>query len=124
MYKILVVDDTPVIQEFLKEVLNDDGFEVDIAADGATGYNMAMANDYVVIICDVHMPIMNGPDMVKKIMLAKPNAAIIMTDSLPGKMAEKATAVGAIGCLAKPFALDELRTTISRVISARNSEVT
>ncbi len=120
-HKILVVDDTQVIRDFLQEVLTDSGYSVDLASDGKTGCQMALDNDYDIIFCDVHMPVMNGLDLVKKIRQTKPDAAIVMTDSLPGKIAEEATAAGAICCLAKPFALDDLRDVVERLGGAKKS---
>jgi two-component system response regulator (stage 0 sporulation protein F) len=118
-YKILVVDDTSVIREFLKEVLTDMGFEVELAENGQIGYDMLLAGNYTLIFSDVHMPVMNGEEMVRKIKQLKPEIPIIMTDSYPDKLALKATNAGAICCLAKPFDLNELRKIINRIIKPR-----
>nr|MBN2276826.1 response regulator [candidate division Zixibacteria bacterium] len=121
--KVLIIDDTPVIRELLHEVMTDAGFEVDIATDGQEGYKIAIQGDYALIFCDVHMPIMNGFEAVRKIKKEKPDVPIVMTDSFPDKLAEAATAAGALCCLAKPFALDELRDTIERIMQAKNLTV-
>jgi len=122
--KVLIIDDTPVIRDFLTEVMSDAGFEVDIAINGQIGYEKAVDEDYVMIFCDVHMPVMNGLEAMKKIRQAKPDMPIVMTDSFPDKMAEQATAAGALCCLAKPFALEEVRETISRIIESKKIKVT
>ena len=122
-YKILVIDDTPVIRDFLSEVLSDSGYEVDIASDGRSGYEKAIKDDYVMIFCDVHMPVMNGLETVKRIKRAKPDMPIIMTDSFPDKLANEATQAGAMCCLAKPFALDEVRDTVERIIEGKTINV-
>lgn len=114
--KILIIDDTRVIRDFLSEVLIDDGFEVDIAENGLIGLEKATQNNYLMIFCDVHMPVMNGLVTVKKIKEIKPDIAIIMTDSFPGKLANQAAEAGALCCLSKPFSLDELRETINKII--------
>ena len=123
-YKVLIIDDTPVIRDFLTEVMNDAGFEVDIAINGQSGYEKAIEEDYVMIFCDVHMPVMNGLEAIKKIRQAKPDMPIVMTDSFPDKMAEQATEAGAMCCLAKPFALEEVRETINRIIESKKIKVT
>jgi CheY-like chemotaxis protein len=115
--KVLVIDDTAVIREFLEEVLSDSGFEVDSAENGQIGYEMALKSDYAIIFSDVHMPMMNGLEMVRKIRKIKPDTPIIITDSYPDKLAEEATRAGATSCLAKPFSLQELRQTIHRIIA-------
>ncbi|UCD95258.1 MAG: response regulator [Candidatus Zixiibacteriota bacterium] len=118
-YKILVIDDTPVIRDFLSEVLSDSGYEVDIASDGQSGYDKAINEDYVMIFCDVHMPVMNGLETIKRIKQAKPDMPVVMTDSFPDRLANEATQAGAMCCLAKPFALDEVRDTVERIIRGK-----
>jgi CheY-like chemotaxis protein len=119
--KILVVDDTLVIRQFLEEVLTDIGFEVDLAEDGRIGYELALKGNYVLVLSDVHMPVMNGEEMVRKIKKSRPEMPIIMTDSYPDKLAQKAARAGAICCLAKPFDLEELREKINMVIKAQET---
>ena len=114
--RILIVDDTPVIREFLEEFFSDSGYDVDTAEDGHIGLDMALKEDYSLILCDVHMPEMNGMDMVINLRQSKAETPIIMMDSLPGKQAKQANEAGAQGCLAKPFDLDELRAIVKRLI--------
>jgi two-component system response regulator (stage 0 sporulation protein F) len=114
-FRILVIDDSPVIRDMLVEVLTDDGYIVDTAVDGQAGGDLALANDYLAILCDVHMPLQNGLETVRRIITSKPEAQIIMTDSLPDKLANQARREGALGCLQKPFDLTELRNLIRRI---------
>ena len=123
-YKVLIIDDTPVIRDFLTEVMNDAGFDVDIAINGRVGYEMAVEHEYVMIFCDVHMPIMNGLEAIKKIKRVKPDMPIVMTDSFPDKMAEQATEAGALCCLTKPFALEDVRKTINRIVESKKVKTT
>ncbi len=122
-YKILIIDDTPVIREFLYEVLTDSGFEVDIAENGEIGLNKATNENYNLIFCDVHMPVMNGMQAVKKIKEIKPEVPVVMTDSFPGKLAKQAAEVGAICCLSKPFSLDELRDIIDKILKLDKASI-
>ncbi len=115
--KILVIDDSPVIRAMLTEILTDEGFEVETAIDGVKGTALVANKDYLVIICDVHMPRQNGLETVREIMAMKPDSRIIMTDSLPDKMAGSATREGALCCLQKPFDVTELRNLLDQVIS-------
>lgn len=114
--RILVIDDSPVIREMLVEVLTDEGYVVDTAFDGQAGVACALQIDYAAIICDVHMPKMNGMETVRDIIEAKPNSKIILTDSFPDKLSRQAREEGALCCLQKPFDLDELRKLIRQVI--------
>jgi CheY-like chemotaxis protein len=114
-FRILVIDDSPVIRDMLVEVLTDDGYVVDTAVDGQAGGDLALANNYLVILCDVHMPLQNGLETVRRIITNKPEAQVIMTDSLPDRLANQARREGALGCLQKPFDLNELRNLIGRI---------
>jgi len=121
-YKVLVIDDSAVIRKLLCEVLTDIGFQVDTADNGLVGYEMAQKDDYTLIFCDIHMPVMNGLRAVQKIKQIKHDVPVIMTDSFPDKLARQATEAGALCCLAKPFSLDELRETINSII--KNEKIT
>ncbi len=112
--RILVIDDSPIIREMLVEILTDAGYEVETAVDGEEGAAKGCKEDYVVILCDVHMPKMNGLDTVREILRHRP-ANIIMTDSFPDKLAQSAKSEGALCCLQKPFDVNELRELIARV---------
>lgn len=113
--RILVIDDSPIIREMLVEILTDSGYTVETAHDGEEGAIMGCKQDYVVILCDVHMPKLNGLETVREILRARPNARIIMTDSFPDKLAQSARSEGALCCLQKPFDVNELRDIIARV---------
>ena len=53
--KILVVDDERAIRNSLKEILSDEGYNVDVAEDGPTAIDMAEKERYDVIFCDIKM---------------------------------------------------------------------
>lgn len=113
--RILVIDDSPIIRDMLVEILTDAGYRVDTAEDGEQGSAMARDREYIVILCDVHMPKLNGLETVRDILRYKPKSKIIMTDSFPDKLAQTARSEGALCCLQKPFDVTELRELIARV---------
>ncbi len=118
---ILIVDDTPVIREFLQEFFIDSGFDADIAINGREGLELALRNDYALILSDVHMPEMSGMEMISKLRMSKADVPIIMMDSLPNKQARLAAESGAQGCLAKPFDLDELRLMVEQITNSKQT---
>ncbi len=115
--RILIIDDSAVIREMLKEILSDEGYLVDTEENGEGGSSRALEFDYDLIICDVHMPRMNGLETVRQIIGVKPQAKIILTDSFPDKLAKQARAEGAICCLQKPFDVNELRDLIGQIVA-------
>ncbi len=115
--EILVIDDSVIIREMLVEILTDEGYRVETAVHGEEGTAMAIKDDYDIIICDVHMPRMNGLETVREIVSAKPQSRIILTDSFPDKLARQAREEGALCCLQKPFDVAELRGLIRQVVA-------
>ncbi len=115
MVRVLVIDDSAVIRNLLQEYLTDLGFEVDLARDGDEGVTRALAGDYAAVFCDIHMPKKNGYQVYREVSAQKPNLLFIMTDSLPGLLAEMARQEGAHRCLAKPFDLEQVREAVQSV---------
>ena len=65
--KILIVDDEKSIRFALKDIIEFEGHEVALAADGKEGLEMALANSYDVIFSDIKMPVMDGVEMLERI---------------------------------------------------------
>ena len=78
MSKILVIDDEKAIRNTLKEVLEYEHHQVDLAEDGPTGLEMFAANSYDVILCDIKMAKMDGIEVLFKITEASTDIPVIM----------------------------------------------
>lgn len=113
--KIFVIDDSEVIRNLLTDFLEDMGHSVELADNGLTGIEMALDNDYDIIICDIHMPKRNGYQVYSAISKQKPDIKFMLTDSLPGELAEQAHEDGVKYILTKPFDLDRLRSMIEEI---------
>ncbi len=118
MTKILIIDDSEVIRHLLQEYLIDIGYDVDMAVNGLDGIEKALAQDYRIIFCDIHMPKRNGYQVFKEVSAKKPGTAFVMTDSLPDHLAEMAEKAGACRTLTKPFDLNEVKATIEGILSS------
>jgi two-component system sensor histidine kinase and response regulator WspE len=75
--RILVVDDSITVREVERKVLQNKGYEVEIAVDGIEAWNAVRSGDYDLVVTDVDMPRLNGIELVK---LIKRDARL---DSLP-----------------------------------------
>lgn len=117
MTRILIIDDSQVIRSLLKEYLTDYGYHVEMACDGQEGIDMALAGDYDVAFCDIHMPRKNGYQVFSEVSRRRPDIFFIMTDSLPDQLAEMATSEGAHCCLTKPFDLDQVKATLEGLLA-------
>jgi len=115
MDKILIIDDSEVIRNLLKEYLMESGYKVELAIDGQEGIEKVLANDYFAIFCDIHMPRKNGYQVFRETISSKPYLHFIMTDSLPDELAEMAINEGARQCLTKPFDLNQIREVLDKI---------
>ncbi|GAB3332309.1 response regulator transcription factor [Larkinella ripae] len=117
--KILVVEDEPKLASFVKKGLEEQSFEVDIAYDGQIGRNMALSNNYDVIVLDVNLPKMNGYDVAKSVRSENIKTPILMLTAM-GSLDNKVAGfeAGADDYLVKPFEFRELLARL-RALSKR-----
>ena len=106
---ILVVEDEQKVAAFLKNGLEEQGYNVDLAYDGYTGDKLVFSRDYNLVLLDVIIPVMNGIELCKKIKGLKPEMPILMLTAL-GTTDDKVTGFdsGADDYLVKPFEFKEL----------------
>lgn len=62
--RVLVVDDSITVREVQRRLLENHGYEVDVAVDGMDGWNAVRGREYALVISDVDMPRMNGIELV------------------------------------------------------------
>lgn len=111
--KILVVDDERAIRNSLKEILGDEGYDVDIAEDGATAVGMAEKERYDVIFCDIKMPNMEGTEVLEKLGADGVDAAIVMISGHGDiDTAVECIKKGAFDFIQKPLDLNRILITI------------
>ena len=116
MARILIIDDSAVMRNLMSDFLSDAGHLVDLAEDGDVGLRKALENDYDICICDMHMPKLNGYDVLTAIMPEKPNMHLVFTDSLPDHLSQKVQEAGDFVALRKPFELEQLRQILDEML--------
>lgn len=107
--KILVIEDEQQVAGFIKQGLEEQSLNVDVAYDGNIGERLALSRDYDVILLDIVIPGINGFDLCKILKKEKPATPILMLTTL-GTTADKVTGFdsGADDYLLKPFEFEEL----------------
>lgn len=108
MAKILIIDDEKGICEEFREILQEEGYEVDIAHNGAEGVEKIAANEYALVFLDVLMPKMEGREVFEKIKKIKKVPVAIMSGFLPANKEKDVLALGAVACLKKPLDLEQV----------------
>ncbi len=118
--KLLVIEDEPKVASFLKQGLEEHGFELDLVYDGEMGRKFAFDNDYDLILLDIIIPYIHGIDLCRQIREKKPDVPILMMTAL-GRTEDKLTGfeAGADDYLVKPFDFNELLARINALIRRR-----
>ena len=106
---LLVVEDEPNVVSVISRGLTDEGFTVSIAPDGLIGKQMAIENNFDLIILDIMLPGINGLELCKIIKDLKPSTPVIMLTAL-GTTENVVNGLdnGADDYLVKPFKFAEL----------------
>jgi two-component system, OmpR family, copper resistance phosphate regulon response regulator CusR len=122
MPSILVVEDEVNVSSFIKKGLEEEGYSVDIAYDGAVGQNMALTRDYDVILLDIILPSVNGLEICRKIrerhgysVLVIMLTALSANDDIVHGLDS-----GADDYIAKPFRFKELLARINAIMRRKN----
>ena len=117
MANILVIDDENSIRRSLKEILEFENHTVDEAEDGEAGYNMALKNNYDVILSDIKMPKFDGLELLQKLNESAVLSSIIMMSGHGSiETAVSALKSGAYDYLAKPIDLNRLLVTVRNAL--------
>lgn len=115
--RILLVEDDFSIRETIAEVLEDEGFRVTCAANGAEALARLAAGDApALILLDLMMPVMDGSEF-RRLQRDDPRLADIPVVVLSAGHAadQRAASLGADGFLQKPFEVDSLLETVTRL---------
>lgn len=113
MPKILVIDDERAIRNTLKEILEFEKHEVDVAEEGATGIEMFKTGNYDVVLCDIKMPNMDGIEVLDKLQEHSSEVPVIMISGHGNiDTAVEAIKKGAFDFIEKPLDLNRLLITI------------
>ena len=111
--KILVIDDERSIRNSLKEILADEGYDVDVAENGLQGCEMVEKEKYRVIFCDIKMPEMDGMEVLDKLTEMGIDSAVIMISGHGDiDTAVECIKRGAFDFIQKPLDLNRIFITI------------
>ncbi len=110
--RVLVVDDDPDILDALSEILEAEGYEVQRARNGREALQRLEQGHPNLILLDLMMPVMDGWEFARSLdPRARPPIVVLSADR---NVSIKASEIGALGWLAKPFELSELLSVVRR----------
>ena len=122
MSKLLIIDDERGIRNTLREILADEGHEVDVAENGKQGLEMATAKAYDLIFSDIKMPEMDGIELLSALKQGEDaiDTPIVMITGHDVETAVQALKLGAYDFLLKPLDLNRILITTKNALESKS----
>ena len=110
---VLFVDDDPRIRDAMSAIMPKMGHKIEIACNGEEALDSLRKGAFDVVVTDLHMPVMDGLQMMREMKKERPAMPVIFVSAIDGE--EEARALreaGACAVLRKPMDLEELESAI------------
>ncbi|MCA1065116.1 response regulator transcription factor [Rossellomorea sp. AcN35-11] len=120
MARILIAEDEDVLRMLMVDTLEDEGHELDEAADGQEAINRIMENEYDLILLDYMMPLYTGLEVIEKVRTSPEKSEVkIMMVSAKSQQADKDLVMqsGADYFISKPYSPAELVQKIEDILN-------
>jgi len=117
--RILVVEDEPAICQVCLRTLTAEGYDVDIAVNGAIAEEMLGETDYDLCLVDIRTPVMNGKELYQHMLDKRPDFAGKVIFTTGDVLDEELTSLlngSKRPYLPKPFTPDELRSIVKEAL--------
>jgi len=117
MASLLIIDDEKSIRNVLKDILSNEGYTIEEAADGEEGLRKFKAGNFDTVLCDIKMPKLDGIEFLQKAKEVNPDVPIIIISGHGNiETAVDAVKKGAFDYIAKPPDLNRLLITIRNAL--------
>jgi DNA-binding response OmpR family regulator len=113
--RVLVADDDPMVREVISSYLGEDGYEVELAANGREALEKFCAADFDIVLTDRSMPEMTGDQLAREVKRRNPNVPVLLLTGFGDIMAdegEKPEGVDEI--MSKPFTMAGLHDWLAK----------
>lgn len=110
--RVLIAEDESIIRMDLREMLEEEGYEVVEAGDGEAAVRLARETAPHLVILDIKMPVMDGLEAARTISEERIAPCLILTAYSQRDLVEQAAEAGAMGYLVKPFTKQDLLPAI------------
>jgi DNA-binding NtrC family response regulator len=123
MAKLLIIDDERGIRNTLREILADEGHEVEVAENGKQGLEMAQAKAYDLIFSDIKMPEMDGLELLTALKAGEEaidTPVVMITGHGDVETAVQALKLGAYDFLLKPLDLNRILITTKNAVESKS----
>ena len=117
LHKILIVDDDRNLRTTLEEILQTRDFDAESTGSGKNAIALSAKEDYSVVLMDLRLDDISGPDLLKAIKKQSPHTeCIVLTGNASTETAIESINLGAYSYIQKPYDIDQLILTINRAI--------
>lgn len=126
MSRVLVVEDEVNVSSFIRKGLEEEGYTVDVAFDGAMGLNLALTREYDIILLDVVLPQLNGLEICRKIRERHGYTVpvIMLTALSTSDDIVNGLDIGADDYIPKPFRFKELLARVNSALRRKGTGIT
>ena len=119
--RILLIDDDPNVRDVLLHLLASFGYEVQTAAEGASGLARFDEGGWDLVLVDVVMPAMSGWGVVEMIRQRAPATPIVLITGMSQPAVMQRARDWRLPVIAKPFRSDAIRATVATALQARSA---
>jgi signal transduction histidine kinase len=116
---ILIVDDEPFIRDTTSDLLEDAGYAVCTARDGAHALEVFDQRQPVLILTDLMMPVLDGVELIRALRASGSDVPIVAASGMMGEKQREVDQAGADAFLAKPYSAATLTRTIGDLLAER-----
>jgi CheY-like chemotaxis protein len=118
VWRVLLVDDDPLVSDSIRRMLEFDKRNVHTVGSGAEALAMCEKQTFDIVILDYLMPVMKGDALAVSLKKIYPRVPIIMITADAEKLDPKSPKPAGVDVLmGKPFQLEELRDAVNQVVS-------
>jgi PAS domain S-box-containing protein len=118
--RVLLVEDEPMVAQLACRILRSDGYEVVQARNGGEALDLANSADkaFDLVITDVIMPVMSGPELVRFLRRGRPEQGVLFMSGYPDDaLVRQGFDIGEVELLRKPFTPSALRRRVAEVLA-------
>ena len=120
MSRILIIDDQDPIRRVLRDILENEKYQIDDAANGPTALQMMKEQDYDAILCDIKMPDMDGIEVLEQVKATSDTPVIMISGHGTIDSAVEAIKKGAFDFIQKPPDLNRLLITVRNALDKQS----
>ena len=114
--RILIIEDDAEMRSLLKDVIEEEGYDVESVDKGTQAFRKAVNKSFAVIITDVRMPGLSGLEILAALKRLQPGTPIVVITAFGSEeVRRRALERGASAYLEKPIRMDELRSLIHQM---------